>query len=263
VLFAWSYSIDLPRSNLLVLTIVVCLAAGILCRFFPAAFGVHWRTYCFAMRVMLVLIDNDVHTFALMCRLASGKLHAWTLVELEAGRLFGFTFFASIFPISLPAWGLAQVPLNLTQAFSSASKYHHFQGLQCQYIPWPVATFMHSISRAFLEHGVDVSDVARCRVGVVFWKVQTEMMGAICGILRDVASRRSFLRAHPHLIGNNGAARAAAWPFGCPSTVVTSVSLVIWLGFLNVMAVDFWVSAIVGSDKMQQLMNCNSLTSES
>jgi hypothetical protein len=93
-----------------------------------------------------------------------------------------------------------------------------------------------------------VSKVAMCRAGVVFWKVQTEMMGAVVCVLRDVSWRCSFLKAHGHLMGHNGAARAAVWPFGSPRTALTCTSLLVWLVFVNVMAVDFWISGIVGSD---------------
>ncbi len=39
--------------------------------------------------------------------------------------------------------------------------------------------------------------------------------------------------ADPHLIGHDGPARAAAWPFGYRSTMLTCTSLLIWLMFVE------------------------------
>ncbi len=250
ILFAWHNSIDIPRLWLFKLAMAVCVGAGVLSHYSPAMFGVHWRTCCFLIRTALMVIDNDTNTFVLTRDLASGKLHAGLLVQLEAFRLVAFIFLATAFPISLPAAGFALLPVFLSQGFSSASKYQDFQGLHCQSIPGAVTTFGQSILLAHLGQGVEMSRVVKCQVGLVFWKVQTEMIGAVFGVLRDIASRRFFLRAHPQLIGQTGAACTAAWPLGSSSTVSTCISLMLWLTCLDVMAVNFWVSGIVGSQQL-------------
>jgi hypothetical protein len=89
-----------------------------------------------------------------------------------------------------------------------------------------------------------MSKLVRCRVGIVFYKVQAKIAGAVIGVLRDVVGRRSFLRVHPHLLDRDGTPRATAWPFGSPRTAVTCVCLVVWLALLDVVALDFWVSSI-------------------
>jgi hypothetical protein len=248
VFFAWRQSMDDFHVWRLTIPIALCLGGGFFSRYAPGTFRKHWQTCCFVIRTVLVVLDNDIHTFCVSQHIPSGKLPSRTLLEHEFYRLLSFTFFAVGFPLSLPAWGFAHIPLFFTPAFSLAAKYQSFKEFECPPIPWPVTVFMHSMVTTFAGNGPHVSRVAMCRVGVVFWKVQTEMMGALNCVLIDVAWRRAFLRAHPHLLGHSGAARADVWPFGSPRTALTCTYLLVWLIFIDVMAVDIWVSGIVGED---------------
>jgi hypothetical protein len=248
IILAWKLSMDYPR--VWWFNLPVCWGIGLFSTYAPVMFREHWQMFSLIIRTVLTLMDNAVHTFVLTQHVVRGKLHAWTLLELEFYRLLAFMFFAFAFPLSLPAWAVGQVPLYLTRGYILAGKYQNFQNLECPPIPWPVSAFFHSIVSAFLGPGANVSKVARCQVGIVFWKVQAEMLAAVVHLLREVAWRRSFLRAHPHLTGQNDTTRPAAWPFGSPGAVGICISVLAWIISLDVMAVDFWVSGIVGSDDM-------------
>jgi hypothetical protein len=161
--------------------------------------------------------------------------------------LLVFGFFAVGTPLSLPAWAVTQAILFLTPGLSLAGKCERVRGSECQFIPWPVFVALRSVVIAYSGSEGHVSDPAWCQVCVVFWKVQMEMKGAVFRVLRDVAWRCAFLRGHLHLIGPNRAARAAAWPFGSPRTVLTCVGIIVCLVGVDVAAVDSWVWAIARS----------------
>jgi hypothetical protein len=245
-LLAWHKSIPYARLWLLSFPMVFCLGFGFFSHYSPAAFRSHWQICSFIVTCLLLLLDNDLNSFTLTHHITSGKLHAGTLLELEFYRMLAFIFYAFGFPLSLPAWAAAQVPLFI-QNFTSPSKYNNFQDLVCPSIPWPVSTFLEGVLPSFVGYGANLPKVARCQMGLVFWKVQTEMLAAIYVVLRDVSWRRSFLKAHPHLIGPNGAARAAAWPFGSPRTAVTCVALVVGFIYVDIIAIDIWVSRLAHS----------------
>jgi hypothetical protein len=246
-ILVWHQSLDYPRAWLVTLPFALCSGIGIFSRFAPVTFRRHWQACSFAISAACVLMDDEGNTFMLAHRTANGRLHPGMLLELEFYRLLAFGFFAMGTPLSLPAWGVTQAILFLTPGLSLASKCERIRGSECtcQFIPWPLLAALQGLVIAYSSSEGRMSEPAWCQVCVVFWKVQMEMMGAVFRVLRDVAWRRAFLRGHPHLIGPNGAARAAAWPFGSPRTIVTCAALIFCLVAVDVRAVEFWVWAIV------------------
>jgi hypothetical protein len=246
-IIVWRQSLDYPRPWLLTLPFAFCAGITIFSRFAPVTFRRHWQAFSFSISALCVLLDNEGNTFMLAHRTASGRLHPGILLELQCYRLLAFGFLAMGTPLSLPAWGVNQAILFLTPRLGLAGKCERVRGSECQFIPWPVFTALRSLVIAYSGSEGRVSEPAWCQVCIVFWKVQMEMMGAVFRVLRDVAWRRAFLRGHPHLIGPNGAARAAAWPFGSPRTVVTCAGIIVCLVSVDIAAVDFWVWAIARS----------------
>jgi hypothetical protein len=246
-IFAWHQSVDYPRSWLFTLPLALCIGIGFFNSFAPVTFRRHWQACSFAIIVTHVLMDDEMHTFMLAHRTASGRLHPGTLFELELYRLLSFGFFATGTPLSLPAWGVVQAILFLTPGLSLPGKCERFRGSEREFIPWPVFGALRSLVIAYSGSGPRVSEPASCQVCIIFWRVQIEMMGAVFRVWRDVAWRRAFLRVHTQLIGPNGVARAAAWPFGSPRTIVTCAAIIVCLVAVDVTAVDFWVWAIARS----------------
>jgi hypothetical protein len=246
ITFTWHKCVDFPHAPLL-LALCVVIAFFRYCA--PVMFRRHWHLCSFIITVAHLLMYDTMHTTALALRMqsASGRLHDGTLLELELPRILTSFLFAMGLPLSLPPWLAAQMLMFATQNFTLAGKCESIEGLQRVFVPWPVSSALYSLTVAYSGVNDRLPESARCRVGMVFWRVQMEGTGAVFGVLRDIAWRRSFLTSHPHLIGQDGVARAAAWPLESPRTLMTCMSLVLSLVVLNIMAIDFWVSAVVHS----------------
>jgi hypothetical protein len=247
-LIRWHHSLDYPRLWLIsAFPVALCFSVGCFSSFFPALFRRHWQACAFAIITLQMLLDDKVHVLVLLVQAANGKQPSGTLIGSEFHRLLSFMFFAVGFPLSVPAWGLAHVALLVTADYLSAGRRQCVA--ESMSFPWPVSSALESTIIAYLGQGAYVTDPTRCQVWVMFWRIQGEVMGGVVGVLRDVAWRRSFLRAHPDLIGHDGAARAAAWPFGSPRTLIPCAGLVISLFYVEAVALDFRVSAILRSDR--------------
>jgi hypothetical protein len=240
-------SINYPRAWVFYIPIVFCMSIGLFSTFSPAMLRKHWQACSLAINVMQMLFLDEGYSFTLMIRTGSGRPQDGTLLHMEFSRSGSSIFFALGLPLSLPAWGLVQMVLFATPNFSLAGTRQDGWGAQCLPVPSLLWTALHSTCVSYLGPQAHMPESAWCRVRVVFWRIQMEVMGAVVGVLRDVAWRRFFLKGHTHLIGQAGAARAAAWPFGSRRTAMTCVSLAVGLFGLDVMAVDFWVSAIARS----------------
>lgn len=90
---------------------------------------------------------------------------------------------------------------------------------------------LYNVVQQAVSRGVGLaaphSAVPGCGTRLAFWGIQVGLLGVIITLLGDVLSRRQFLAKHPELIGPNGAARAAQWPFGS----VRSTNNIIALAF--------------------------------
>jgi hypothetical protein len=247
-------TINYPRAWMFNIPVAVCMAVGVFGKYAPALFRNHWHMCAWAITATQALLYDEAYTFLLTLRRGSGRLRGGSLLQLDFTRFLTSLLLAVGCPLSLPAWGFVQAVTFATPNFSLPGKSAISWGAQCLPVPWFVFSALQGIVIAYSGPGAILPEFAWCRVRIVFWRVQMEVLAAVVGVLRDVAWRRSFLRDHPHLIGHNGAARAAVWPFGSNRTLVTCVGLVMWLLSIDIMAVDFWVSAIIHGVKSTVFM---------
>lgn len=237
-----------PRLWLFSLPVIVCFAVSCFSSYAPGLFRRNWQASSFATITMHMLLDDEVHISVLALDAANGKQPGGTLLGCEFHRLILFVFFALGVPLSLPAWGLAHMALWVTADYGLAPRRQCIRGVECPSMAWLVSNvlrrIMSNVQRSIIvTYPRQGTHAVFCEVWVMFWRLQAKVIGGVVGVLRDVAWRCSFLRSHLHLIGPDGAARAAAWPFGSPCTTVTCLALLLCLLYVEVMAFSFRVSA--------------------